>query len=163
MAATLTTGEIWRAFLGSTAQSRHFFHGHTYSGNPLAAAVALASLDVFEDERVLERLPAKIALLHEGLAEIGRCRLAGDVRQRGLIAGVELVRDRGSREPFAWGQQVGRRACRLARERGVLLRPLGDVVVIMPPLAVSHDELVRLTQTVKQCLDSLASDRELVP
>jgi adenosylmethionine---8-amino-7-oxononanoate aminotransferase len=107
MAATLTTGDVWQAFLGSYAEAKTFFHGHTYGGNPVAAAVALASLDVFDEERTLEQLPAKVDRLAEHLARIARLQHVGDVRQCGLMAGVELVQDRDSAEPYPWHEQRG--------------------------------------------------------
>lgn len=141
LAATLTTTEVWNAFLGDYGESKTFFHGHTYGGNPLGAAVALASLDLFEEEQTLERLPAKIARLAEHLDRISGLPHVGDVRQRGLIAGIELVRDRSTKEPYAWSERRGQRACDHARQHGVWLRPLGNVVVIMPALAIALDEL----------------------
>ncbi|MEX2560875.1 MAG: adenosylmethionine--8-amino-7-oxononanoate transaminase [Pirellulales bacterium] len=150
MAATLTTDEIWRAFLGRYEDSKQFFHGHTYGGNPLGAAAALASLDVFEEERVLERLPAKIARLGEHLGRLANLEHVGDVRQRGLMAGIELVIDRHTRQPYPWGQQRGMRACFRARELGVLLRPLGNVLVIMPPLSVTLDQLDRIMDATRE-------------
>jgi adenosylmethionine-8-amino-7-oxononanoate aminotransferase len=150
LAATLTTDEIWRAFLGRYEESKQFYHGHTYSGNPLGAAAAIASLDVFDDERVLEVLPAKIGRLAEHLARIGRAAHVGDVRQRGLIAGIELVADRASAKPYPWGERRGWRACRHARRLGVLVRPLGDVVVLFPPLAISLDQIDRLCAAVEE-------------
>jgi adenosylmethionine---8-amino-7-oxononanoate aminotransferase len=141
MAATLTTSEIWRAFLGSYAQSKTFFHGHTYGGNPLGAAVALATLDVFEEEQTLARLPAKIERLRDHLDRIAARPHVGDVRQRGLIGAIELVRDRGTKEPYPWEEKRGLAVCDFARARGVLLRPLGNVLVVMPPLSVRLDEL----------------------
>jgi adenosylmethionine-8-amino-7-oxononanoate aminotransferase len=93
LAATLATDEIWQAFLGRYEESRTFFHGHTYGGNPLGAAVALASLDVFDEEQTLEKLQPKIARLAEPLGRIARLPHVGDVRQKGFIAGIELVRD----------------------------------------------------------------------
>jgi len=144
LAATLATHEVWNAFLGDYADSKTFFHGHTYGGNPLGAAVALASLDVFEEEQTLERLPAKIARLAEHLERIGMHPHVGEVRQRGLIAGIELVRDRATKEPYDWSERRGTRACDHARAHGVWLRPLGNVVVIMPPLAITLDELDRI-------------------
>lgn len=155
MAATLTTTEIWRAFLGEYAESRQFFHGHTYGGNPLAAAVAIASLDVFEQEHVLKQLPAKISRLAEHLARIGCHRHVGSVRQCGLIAGIELVRDRSTNEPYPWTEKRGLNACRHARNEGVLLRPLGNVVVVMPPLCVSLDELDRILLTIERGIDAV--------
>jgi adenosylmethionine-8-amino-7-oxononanoate aminotransferase len=150
IAATLATTEIWNAFRGSYAESRQFFHGHTYGGNPLAAAAGLASLDVFEEERVLETLQPKIARLAEHLARIARMPHVGDVRQRGMIAGIELVRDRDTAEAYPWAERRGQRVCDHARSEGVLLRPLGNVVVVMPPLAITLDELDRIMLAVER-------------
>ncbi len=144
MAATLTTAAIWQVFLGSHADRRTFFHGHTYGGNPLAAAVALASLDVFREECVLESLAPKIVRLGEHMARLARLDHAGDVRQCGLVAGLDLVADKASRRPYPWQEQRGTRACLAAREHGAILRQLGDTVVLMPPLCITLDEIDRL-------------------
>jgi adenosylmethionine---8-amino-7-oxononanoate aminotransferase len=150
LAATLTTDEIYGAFLGSYAESKTFFHGHTYGGNPLGAAVALATLDVFEEEQTLSQLPAKIERLAEHLDRIAEHLHVGDVRQCGLIAGIELVRDRATKEPFPWAERRGQRVCDHAITEGVWLRPLGNVVVIFPPLAISLVELDRICHAVER-------------
>lgn len=155
LAATLATGEIWRAFLGEYAESRTFFHGHTYGGNPLGAAVALATLDVFEEERTLEHLPEKIARLAAHLERIARLEHVGHVRQRGLIAGIELVRDRATKEPYPWEQRRGIAVCDHARREGVLLRPLGNVLVILPPLAISLEELDEICAAVERGIEAV--------
>ncbi|MGA2621051.1 MAG: adenosylmethionine--8-amino-7-oxononanoate transaminase [Thermoguttaceae bacterium] len=148
MAATLAGDEIWRAFLGEYSQGRTFFHGHTYGGNPLAAAAALASLEVFEEERTLERLPPKIARLAEHLAWLARRPHVGHVRQCGLMAGIELVCDRATRQPYPWSERRGIRVCDYARSEGVLLRPLGNVIVVLPPLAIELEQLDRIAGAV---------------
>ena len=125
MAATLATEEIWQAFLGDYASGRTFYHGHTYGGNPLAAAAAMATLDVFEEERTLEHLQEKIARLRELLAPLAERPHVGHIRQCGLIAGIELVRDRAARESYPAAERIGRRVCEAALRQGVLLRPLG--------------------------------------
>jgi len=150
MSATVATGEIWRAFLGSYADGRTFYHGHTFTGNPLAAAVALATLDVFDDERTLCGLPDKINRLAEHLARLAAHPHVGDVRQCGLMAGVELVQDRRTKQPYPWCEKRGYRVCGHALAEGVWLRPLGNVVVIMPPLAVRLDELDRICIAVER-------------
>ena len=149
MAATLTTARVWNAFLGDHARRRTFFHGHTYGGNPLAAAVGLASLDVFRDERVLESLPPKIARLKSHVARLGRLDHVGDVRQCGLVAGLDLVADKARGIPYAWHEQRGMRACLAARSHGALLRQLADTVVLMPPLCISIDELDQLADAAE--------------
>ncbi len=144
LAATLATTEIWNAFLGDYRESKTFFHGHTYGGNALGAAVALATLDVFAHEQTLAALQPKIARLAEHLARIAALPHVGDVRQRGLIAGIELVRDRATAEPFDWSERRGMQVCDQLRQQGILLRPLGNVLVVMPPLAISLPQLDQL-------------------
>jgi len=150
LAATLTSDEIWRAFLGTYAESKTFFHGHTYGGNPLGAAVALATLEVFEEEQTLARLPEKIARLAEHLQRIGKLPHVGHVRQCGLVAGIELVRDRATKEPYRWEERRGQRVCDHARSEGMLLRPLGNVLVIMPPLAITLEQLDKIAEAVER-------------
>lgn len=158
MAATLSTEAVWQAFLGDFTESKTLFHGHTYGGNPLAAAVAIASLDVFRDEAVLDQLPAKSDRLAEHLRRIAGHPHVGDVRQRGLIAGIELVRNRDTREPFAWEERRGNLVCDFAFSQGVWLRPLGNVIVIMPPLAITIDELDRICTTVEKGIERTCAD-----
>jgi adenosylmethionine-8-amino-7-oxononanoate aminotransferase len=159
LAATLTTDEVYRAFLGRYEESKSFFHGHTYSGNPLGAAAALATLEILEEEQTLENLSPKIARLVKHLARIAELPHVGDVRQRGLIAGIELVRDRATKEPYPWAEKRGIRVCQHALEQGVWLRPLGNVIVIMPPLAISMEEIDRIAAAVERGIE-LATARE---
>jgi adenosylmethionine-8-amino-7-oxononanoate aminotransferase len=149
LAATLTTHEVYGAFLGTFAESKTFFHGHTYGGNPLGAAAALATLDVFDEEQTLEAMKPKVARLAERLAKIATLPHVGHVRHCGLLAGVELVRDVAAKEPYPWAEKRGHRACDAARRLGVLLRPLGNVIVVMPPLAISIAELDRILDAVE--------------
>ncbi|MFN0016917.1 MAG: adenosylmethionine--8-amino-7-oxononanoate transaminase [Pirellulaceae bacterium] len=149
LAATMARDEIWRAFLGKYEESKTFFHGHTYGGNPLGAAVALATLDVFDEDQTLAGMQPKVQRLAEHLARIAKLPHVGDVRQRGLMAGIELVKDKTSKEPFPWSEQRGIVACRHALEHGVWLRPLGNVVVILPPLAISLEELDRICRVAE--------------
>jgi adenosylmethionine---8-amino-7-oxononanoate aminotransferase len=152
LAATLTTDAVYEAFLGRPEEGRTFFHGHTYTGNPLGAAVALANLDLLDDEAFWSELPKKIDRLRAHLQRLADLPHVGDVRQRGLIAGVELVQDRHTKHPFPPELRMGARVCRLARERGVLLRPLGDVVVVMPPLAIELSLLDQLGEVLYDCI-----------
>jgi adenosylmethionine---8-amino-7-oxononanoate aminotransferase len=152
LAATIATEEIFSAFLGEYEEKKTFFHGHTYTGNPLACAVALASLEVFDKDRVLDSLPGKIETLRNGLAAVAGLAHVGDVRQRGLMIGIELVRDRSNRLEYAYGERIGQRVCLAARKRGVMLRPLGNVVVLMPPLSITQAECSALTDAVRQSI-----------
>ncbi len=150
LAATLTTARVWQAFLGTYAAGKTFFHGHTYTGNPLGAAAALATLRVFEEEKTLDRLPAKAARLAAHLERIRQLPHVGDVRQKGLIAAVELVRDPETKEPYPWEEKRGFLACRRARDFGVWLRPLGNVIVIMPPLSIELDQIDQIGKAVEE-------------
>jgi adenosylmethionine-8-amino-7-oxononanoate aminotransferase len=152
LAATLTTEAVAAAFHATAAEGKTFFHGHTYGGNPLGAAVALANLRVFEEEATLERLKPKVARLAERLREFAALPHVGDVRQRGLIAGVELVADKPAKTPYPPSQQVGARVCTRARQFGLLIRPLGDVLVIMPPLSIRLEELDEMLEVMLDCV-----------
>ncbi len=158
LAATVTTDEIWNAFLGRYAESKSFFHGHTYTGNPLGAAAALATLDVFEEEDTLRAMQPKIARLAEHLERLARLPHVGHVRQRGLIAAVELVRNKQTKEPYPWEEKRGIRVCQHAMSHGVWLRPLGNVIVIMPPLAIGLEQLDRIATAVEQGIGAVTAD-----
>jgi adenosylmethionine-8-amino-7-oxononanoate aminotransferase len=152
LAATLTTDRVHEAFLGEFDSARTFFHGHTFTGNPLACAAALASLRLFETDGVLERVRRTAEALRPKLAAIAELPHVGDVRQRGLMVGVELVRDRRTKEPYGYGERIGHRVCFALRRRGILLRPLGAVVVMMPPLSLTEAEAVRLGDAVREAI-----------
>jgi adenosylmethionine-8-amino-7-oxononanoate aminotransferase len=155
LAATLATEEIYSAFLGAVAEKRTFFHGHTYTGNPLACAAALANLELFERERTLERMrPAMDALAAE-LERVAELPHVGEVRRRGMMVGVELVKDRRTKEEYAYGDRVGHRVCLAVRKRGIILRPLGNVVVLMPPLSLTVEEARHLGGALREAVSEL--------
>lgn len=158
LAATLATEEIYAAFLGPIDSGRTFYHGHTFTGNPLGCAAALASLDIFETDRTLEKLTPKIERLRNRLERLKSNPHVGDIRQCGLIAGVELVRDKATREAFPYAMQVGAQVCARARDYGVILRPLADVIVIMPPLVISMENLDRIVDVVECCIEQVVPD-----
>jgi len=144
LAATLTTEKIYEGFLGAHDEFKTFFHGHTYTGNPLACAVAIANLEVFEEEQVLESLQGKIDYFARSLERFTDLDNVGDVRQCGFMMGIELVADKKTKEPYPVKDRMGHRVIMEARKRGLIIRPLGDVVVLMPSLAISEEELERL-------------------
>jgi len=152
LAATLATEEIYNVFLGEYAELKTFFHGHTYTGNPLGCAAALASLALFEKERILESLEPKINHLRTKLKPFESLNHVGDVRQCGLIAAIELVRDKTTREPYPWEERVGIQVCLEARKRGLLIRPLGHIIVIMPPLIIKTGELDRMLSIIYESI-----------
>jgi len=155
LAATLSTQRIYDAFLGDYGEMKTFFHGHTFTGNPIACAAALASLDIFEKERTLELLPDKIELLGERLRDLSSLTHVGDVRQSGMIGGIELVMDKGTGEPYPWEERIGVRVCREARKYGLFLRPLGNVIVVFPPLSISLEELQLLMNGIKESISAV--------
>ncbi len=152
LAATLASDEIFSAFLAPTHASRQFFHGHSYSGNALGCAAALANLEIFEKEDVLGRVARTSANLAKRLEELRPRACVGDIRQRGLIAGIELVRDRATRAPFDPRDRIGHLVCSAMRKHGVILRPLADTVVVMPPLSVDEREIDAIVDALSACL-----------
>ncbi len=156
LAATLATEEIYQGFLGEHADFRTFFHGHTYTGNPLACAAGLATLNVFEEERTLERLQPKIELLGTLLDEVAAMPEVAEVRRRGFMTGIQL-----GDHPVEL--RMGHRVTLEARRRGAIVRPLGDTVILMPPLAISEADLRRLVEITAHAITAaVASARPAV-
>lgn len=156
LAATLVTEEIHAAFLGAHTEYKTFFHGHSYTGNALACAAACACLDLFESERVLEGVQSKIALLKKGLSrEIAPLPYVGEIRQCGFMVGIELVKDRILRDAYPLELRVGAQVTQNVRKHGIILRPLGDVVVFMPPLSFTPDEIQRLVSVTAQSITEI--------
>ena len=154
MSATIATTEIWNAFLGSGLKT--FYHGHTYAGNPLAAAAALATLDIFHDEATLENVATRSHELREALeTRIASHPLVGNIRQRGLIAAIELVADKATKDPLNATLGTGYKVCQAALDKGVWLRPLRDTLVIMPPLSINQQQLQQIVDAVDYGLNQL--------
>ncbi len=157
LSATMTTDRVYGAFYDAHVKEKTLFHGHTYGGNPLACAAALASLDIFESEPVLERVRERAAELAGLLQDaLGAYPSIGEVRQQGLMAGVELVDDRATKAPPPAEAMAGWRACLAAREKGVFLRPLGDTVVVMPPLSIGRDELSEIVEGLRHGIERVS-------
>jgi adenosylmethionine-8-amino-7-oxononanoate aminotransferase len=146
LAATLTTDEIYDAFLAEPSEGKTFFHGHTYTGNPLGCAAALASLRLFDERHVLDNVRSNAEQIAARLAVLRESPFVGDVRQKGVMVGIELVRDRRNAEPFPAARRMGHQVTLAARRRGVILRPLGDVVVLMPAPAMPAELVDRLCE-----------------
>lgn len=152
LSVTLTTGEIYKAFLGEYKDFKAFFHGHTYSANPLACAVAIESLDLFQKNKVLQKLQGKVRLLSGELSKIKNFYPIGDIRQAGFMAGIELVKNPKTKEPYPLGLRVGHQISLRAREKGAMIRPLGNVIVLMPPLSITASELKTLCGAVAESI-----------
>ncbi len=152
LAATLTTEEIFNAFLGEYAEFKTFFHGHSYTGNQLGCAAALANLRIFEEEHVLENLKHQCARLGRGLESLGKLAHVGNARQCGFIGAIELFKDAAGRAPYPPADRIGKRVCDEMRRRGVLTRPLGNVVPVMPPYCVTDAQLDRVFEVMAESI-----------
>lgn len=152
VAATLASDAIYDAFSGDFAQLRALYHGHSFTGNQLGCAVAQASLDLFERDRVIERVRESSLLVARLLEPVAELAHVGEVRQCGLMVGIELVADRATKEPFPFEQAAGVRVCARARELGMLTRPLGDVVTFLPPLVSDPHDLEAMVDILHRAI-----------
>ncbi len=155
LAATVATREIYEAFLGEFSQLKTFFHGHSYTGNPLGCACALACLDVFEDEDTIGHTRALVESFEGGLGEMALLPHVGDVRQAGMMAGVELVLEKATKEPYALQEKMGWQVAMAARQEGVIFRPLGNTIVLVPPLVISRENLGRMCAVVAGAIEKV--------
>jgi adenosylmethionine---8-amino-7-oxononanoate aminotransferase len=158
LAATLSTEEVFSAFLGEYKEFKTFFHGHTYTGNPLGCAAALANLEIFERENTIDNMQPRIAYLTRRLEEFRRLPHVSDVRQWGYMVGIELVEDKAARKSYAPEQRIGYKVILEARKRSVMIRPLGDVVILMPPLSITDSELTSLLDIVYDCISVVTGE-----
>ena len=163
LGATLATEEIYSAFLGTYAEWKTFFHGHSYTGNPLGCAVALANLDLFRRERRLPKLQPKIRALRRYLTPLAERPHVGDVRQCGFMVGIELVKDRGTRAAYPLEDRIGHRVARVARDLGLLIRPLGNVIVLMPPLITSLADVNRMVTIIHRAIATVTENATPMP
>lgn len=162
LAATLTTDEIFDTFLGDMAEKKTFYHGHSYTANQLACAAARASLKIFHQDHVLEGLVPKMAAIREQLAKIGKMEHVGDARQCGMIAGIELMQDKAAKTAYPWENCLGAKVCMKARQHGLFIRPVGDVVVFMPPLASTVEDINQMLERLTLAIDEVTNKGETV-
>lgn len=158
VAVTVTTDEIYNAFLGDYEEQKTFFHGHSYTGNPLGCAVALANLQLFETTKLVEQVAHKAEYVAKRLKAISELEHVGDVRQRGLMIGIELVENKEAEKAYSWRERMGVKVCKRARELGMIIRPLGHVVVFMPPLASTIEELDAMIDILQQSIQEITGD-----
>lgn len=152
LAATLTTDEVYGAFLGSHAEMKTFFHGHSYTGNQLGCAAALGNLKRMRETELIEGLAEKERLIGSRAEAMREHPYVGDVRYRGMVLGIELVADKEKKTTYPWEAQVGWRVGNRAREKGLLVRPLGSVVICMPPLGSTLEELSEMLDILAEAL-----------
>ncbi len=158
LAATITTDDVYSAFLGDFSELKTFFHGHSYTGNPLACAAALASLDIFENDGVIASLADKIDYVRARLQKIAKLPHVGEIQQCGLMSGIDLVKSTGVPYPFA--QAVGAKVCRRARDLGLITRPLGNLVIFLPPLVSTIDEIESMLTIIEEAISQVTTDME---
>ena len=152
MAATLVTQPVFDAFLGEYEEFKTFFHGHSFTANPLGAAAALASLELLQAPDAAEQRRDLASEMRRGLETLWELEHVGDIRQEGLVAGIELVRDWRTRAPFDLREQAGIRVCKALARRGVLTRPIGSVIALMPPYCVSSAEMRRIIAALRDAI-----------
>ncbi|MDB6022272.1 MAG: bioA [Pedosphaera sp.] len=155
MAATLTTQAVFDAFLGDYAEFKTFFHGHSFTGNQLGAAAALASLDLLEAKPSIQARQKLQAILQTELAPLWNLPAIGDIRQVGLVAGIELVKNWRTREPFDLRERAGIRVCEAMAKRGVLTRPIGNVIVLMPPYCTTPAQVRQMVTALAQSVEEV--------
>jgi adenosylmethionine---8-amino-7-oxononanoate aminotransferase len=156
LAATMTTEQVYDAFLGEYRDLKTFFYGHSYCGNALGCAAALANLEIFEEENVLESLKGKITFLQQLLAGLHELPNVAEIRQCGMIAGIEVRRSSGER--FLWQEQTGARVCSAARNYGLLTRPILDTIVLIPPLCTTRAQLERATEAIQRAIHDVCDN-----
>ena len=152
MAATLTTQKIFNAFLGEYTELKTFFHGHSFTGNQLGASAALASLEILESKKSIQSRAKLETVLREELRSLWQLPNVGDVRQVGLIVGIELVKNWRTREPFQLRERAGIRVCEAMAKRGVLTRPIGNVIVLMPPYCTTRVQLQKMISALREAI-----------
>jgi len=159
LAATLTTQEIFKGFLGEPREGKTFFHGHTFTGNPVGCAVALANIEVIEQTQLIQHIQTSAQLVRGELEKFKALSHVGNVRQRGLMVGIELVRDKVTKEPYTIEENIGHQVILEARRQGLIIRPLGNVLVLMPILAMSEEQLRQMLSITYQAIKDV-TERE---
>jgi len=160
LSATITTQDIFDTFLGDYDELRTFFHGHSYSGNPLSCATAIANLEIFDEEKTISTIKASIRILDDQLKEFKGLKHVSDIRSKGLMAGIDLQKDPKKNIPYQLNERIGKKVCDMARYEGVLIRPLGDTIVIMPPVSIKEKELKKLTKSIYKCIKIVTEDEK---
>ncbi|HEY3415446.1 MAG TPA: adenosylmethionine--8-amino-7-oxononanoate transaminase [Armatimonadota bacterium] len=154
LAATLTTEEVYDAFLGMPGSGKTFYHGHTYTGNPIGCALALASLDLFQDDRLLERMADTAPLLQAGMQRFTNLLYVGEARGIGMVAALELVRDTTTKEPLPTGDPLPARICREALRHHLFLRPIGNVIYLFLPQCATAEEVTDILHRLQATLET---------
>jgi len=158
LSATITTDDIFNTFLGEHEELKAFFHGHSYSGNPLSCSAAIANLDIFEEERTIIKAKKVIKVFENELKEFSGLKHVSSIRNKGLMAGIDLQRDPQNDVSYKLKDRIGKKVCDQAKSEGVLIRPLGDTIVIMPPVSIKEKELKKLTKSIYKSIKEVTEN-----
>jgi adenosylmethionine-8-amino-7-oxononanoate aminotransferase len=155
VAATLTTDTVYQAFLGEIEEGKTFYHGHTFTGNPIGCAAALANIEVIEQTKLIEHVQDLARVLGSELEKFKALSHVGDIRQKGLMVGIELVKDKLTKEPYTLRENIGHKVILEARRHGLIIRPLGNVIVLMPIPAMSEEELSQVVAITYEAIKNV--------
>ena len=160
LAATVTTNKIYDAFYDDFSKLKTFYHGHSFTGNPIACAVANETLKIMEEAKIIENLPFKAEVFRQAMQKFKKLAHVGDIRHIGMIGAVELVKDKDTKEPYEFNQRIGHKVFLEAMKRGAILRPIGNVIYFMPPLIITEEEIEKLTQIAYNSIKSVTQNEE---
>jgi len=158
LSATITTNDIFETFLGDHDELKAFFHGHSYSGNPLACSAAIANLEIFEQNQTIKKAKKVIEIFEDELKEFSGLEHVSSVRSKGLMAGIDLKKNVNKNISYKINERIGKKICDTAKREGVLIRPLGDTIVIMPPVSINQKELKKLTRTIYKSIKEVTEN-----
>lgn len=145
LAVTMTSDKIFNAFYDDYHTYKTFYHGHSFTGNPLAASIAIENLKIFKEEKIIENLQPKIEFFHKSLEKFKKLKHVGDIRFIGMVAALELVEDKETKKSFDPKKRIGKKVYKEALKLGAILRPLGDIIYFIPPYIIKEEEITTLT------------------
>ena len=160
LAATVTTNKIYDAFYDDFSKLKTFYHGHSFTGNPIACVVANETLKIMEEAKIIENLPFKAEVFRLAMQKFKKLAHVGDIRHIGMIGAVELVKDKDTKEPYEFNQRIGHKVFLEAMKRGAILRPIGNVIYFMPPFIITEEEIEKLTQIAYNSIKSVTQNEE---
>jgi adenosylmethionine-8-amino-7-oxononanoate aminotransferase len=155
LAATITTEEIYNQFLGNFEECKQFFHGHTYTGNQILCAASIATMDILKNDRVFENIGKKIKLLHDSLDRLKELEHVGDIRKKGFMIGIELVKNKETKEPYPYEFKAGYKVADKLLEKGIYMRPIFNTLIIIPPLTITEEEIKFLCDKLYEAINEV--------
>lgn len=156
LAVTMTTEEIYNAFLGDFEECKQFFHGHTYTGNQTLCSAGIATLDIIEQDKIFEKIQPKIKLFHEELEKLKELENVGDIRKKGFMVGIELVKDKKTKEPYPYEYKAGYKVADILLQKGIYMRPIFNTLILVPPLSITEDEIKFLCEKLYESIEEFS-------